>query len=57
MGVHLVCESPSAAFWNCLRRAAILAEYPFLDPEDFQQALRYAATAIDDERRSTDRVA
>lgn len=38
-------------------RAAILAEYPFLDPEDFQQALRYAATAIDDERRSTDRVA
>jgi uncharacterized protein (DUF433 family) len=24
-------------------RAAILAEYPFLEAEDFQQALRYAS--------------
>ena len=31
-------------------RAAILAEYPFLEPEDFQQALRYAAATVDDER-------
>jgi uncharacterized protein (DUF433 family) len=38
-------------------RAAILAEYPFLEPEDFQQALRYAAATVDDERLSTHRVA
>jgi uncharacterized protein (DUF433 family) len=38
-------------------QTAILAEYPFLDPEDFQQALRYAAATVDDERLSTDRVA
>lgn len=38
-------------------RTAILAEYPFLEPEDFQQALRYAAATVDDERLSTDRVA
>ncbi len=38
-------------------RAAILAEYPFLEPEDFRQALHYAAAAVDDERLSTDRVA
>ena len=38
-------------------RAAILTEYPFLEPEDFQQALRYAAATVDDERLSTDRVA
>jgi uncharacterized protein (DUF433 family) len=38
-------------------RAAILAGYPFLEPEDFQQALRYAAATVDDERLSTDRVA
>jgi uncharacterized protein (DUF433 family) len=36
-------------------RAAIFAEYPFLEPEDIQQALRYAAAAVDDER--FDRVA
>ena len=38
-------------------RAAILAEYPFLELEDLQQALRYAAATVDDERLSTDRVA
>ena len=38
-------------------RTALLAEYPFLDLEDLQQALRYAAAAVDDERLSVDRVA
>lgn len=38
-------------------RAALLAEYPFLEPEDLQQALRYAAATVDDERLSVDRVA
>jgi uncharacterized protein (DUF433 family) len=27
-------------------RAALLAEYPFLEPEDFNQALRYSAARI-----------
>ena len=27
----------------------VLAEYPFLEPEDLQQALRYAAASVDDE--------
>jgi uncharacterized protein (DUF433 family) len=38
-------------------RAAILAEYPFLEAEDFQQALRYAAATVDDERLDIDQVA
>ena len=38
-------------------RAAIVAEYPYLEPEDLQQALRYAAAAVDDEVLHTDRVA
>ena len=38
-------------------RAAILAEYPYLESEDFQQALRYAAATVDDERLSVDQVA
>jgi uncharacterized protein (DUF433 family) len=38
-------------------RAALLAEYPFLEPEDLQQALRYAAATLADERLSIDRVA
>jgi uncharacterized protein (DUF433 family) len=38
-------------------RESLFAEYPFLEPEDLQQALRYAAAAIDDERVSIDRVA
>jgi uncharacterized protein (DUF433 family) len=31
-------------------QAAILAEYPFLEPEDLRQVLRYAAAAVDDDR-------
>jgi uncharacterized protein (DUF433 family) len=38
-------------------REALFSEYPFLEPEDLQQALRYAAAAVDDERVSIDRVA
>ncbi len=38
-------------------RATLFAEYPFLEPEDLQQALRYAAATVDDERLSIDRVA
>ncbi len=38
-------------------RAALIAEYPFLEPEDLQQALRYAAATVDDERLTVDRVA
>ena len=38
-------------------RATLLAEYPFLEPEDLQQALRYAAATLDDESLSIDRVA
>ena len=37
--------------------AALLAEYPYLEPEDLQQALHYAAAAVDDERLNVDRVA
>jgi len=36
---------------------ALLAENPFLEPEDLQQALRYAAATVDDEWLSTGRVA
>lgn len=35
-------------------RAALLAEYPFLEPDDLQQALRYAAATVGDERLSID---
>ena len=38
-------------------RERLFAEYPFLEPEDLQQALRYAAATVDDERMSIDRVA
>jgi uncharacterized protein (DUF433 family) len=38
-------------------RAELLAEYPFLEPEDLQQALRYAAATVDDERLTIDRLA
>jgi uncharacterized protein (DUF433 family) len=38
-------------------RDALIAEYPFLEPEDLNQALRYAAAAVDDESLSIDRVA
>jgi uncharacterized protein (DUF433 family) len=37
-------------------RESLLAEHPFLEPGDLQQALRYAA-AVDDERLSVDRFA
>jgi uncharacterized protein (DUF433 family) len=30
-------------------RAALLSDYPFLEPEDLQQALQYAAATVDDE--------
>lgn len=38
-------------------RNAILAEYPYLEPEDLSQALRYAAATVDDENLGIDRVA
>lgn len=38
-------------------RAAIMADYPFLEPEDLTQALRYAAVTVDDESLGIDRVA
>lgn len=31
-------------------RTALFAEYPFLEPEDLQQALHYAAATVDDEQ-------
>jgi uncharacterized protein (DUF433 family) len=38
-------------------RSAIIAEYPFLEAEDFKQALRFAAATVDDDRLIIDRVA
>ena len=38
-------------------RAALIADYPFLESEDLNQALRYAAATVDDERLSIDHVA
>jgi uncharacterized protein (DUF433 family) len=38
-------------------RASLIAEYPYLQNEDLQQALIYAAAAVDDELFGTDRVA
>jgi uncharacterized protein (DUF433 family) len=38
-------------------REVLFSEYPFLEPEDLQQALQYAAATVDDERMSIDRVA
>jgi uncharacterized protein (DUF433 family) len=38
-------------------RASLLAECPFLEPDDMQQALLYAAATVDDERLDIDRVA
>jgi uncharacterized protein (DUF433 family) len=38
-------------------REDILKEYPFLEEEDFQQALRYAAATVDDEVTGINRVA
>jgi uncharacterized protein (DUF433 family) len=42
---------------SCPDRSAIIADYPFLEPEDLNQALRYAAAAVDDESLGIDRVA
>jgi len=38
-------------------RATLFAEYAFLEPEDLQQVLLYAAATVDDEQLSIDRVA
>jgi len=38
-------------------RTALLADYPYLEPEDLQQALRYAAAAVDEERTAIGREA
>jgi len=38
-------------------RAELIADYPFLEPEDLNQALRYAAASVDDESLGLDRVA
>ena len=38
-------------------RAALVTDYPFLEPEDLSQALRYAAASVDDESLGLDRVA
>jgi len=38
-------------------REALLAEYPYLNNEDLQQALRYAAARVDDERLEINQVA
>ena len=38
-------------------RPALFGEYPFLEEEDLQQVLRFAAIAVDDEVINTHRVA
>ena len=38
-------------------RAELFREYPFLEEEDLQQALRYAAASVDDEIHDLNRVA
>ncbi|HZO56750.1 MAG TPA: DUF433 domain-containing protein [Bryobacteraceae bacterium] len=38
-------------------REALLAEYPYLNNEDLQQALRYAAARVDDEQLEINQVA
>jgi uncharacterized protein (DUF433 family) len=38
-------------------RTSIIADYPYLEPEDFQQALSYAAATVDDELLTTHQVA
>jgi uncharacterized protein (DUF433 family) len=37
--------------------AALIADYPFLEPEDLNQVLRYPAATVNDESLSIDRVA
>lgn len=38
-------------------RVELLSQYPFLESEDLNQALRYAAATVDDESLGIDRVA
>ena len=38
-------------------REQLIADYPYLEPEDLNQALRYAAATVDDESLNIDRVA
>ncbi|HUE22922.1 MAG TPA: DUF433 domain-containing protein [Bryobacteraceae bacterium] len=38
-------------------REELFREYPFLEEEDLQQALRYAAASVDDEIKFTNNVA
>jgi uncharacterized protein (DUF433 family) len=38
-------------------RAGILREYPFLEEEDLEQTLRFAAAYVDDELAALNRVA
>jgi uncharacterized protein (DUF433 family) len=38
-------------------RGELFREYPFLEEEDLQQALRYAAASVDDEIKYADSVA
>jgi uncharacterized protein (DUF433 family) len=38
-------------------RDAMIADYPFLEPEDLSQVLRYAAATVNDESLSINRVA
>ncbi len=38
-------------------RSKLIADYPYLEPEDLNEALRYAAVAVDDESLGIDRVA
>jgi uncharacterized protein (DUF433 family) len=47
--LELIAEYPN--------REQLFAEYPFLESEDLQQALRYAAATVDDEWMSINRVA
>lgn len=37
-------------------RNALIAEYPFLEPEDLNQVLRYPAASVDDESLALDRL-
>jgi uncharacterized protein (DUF433 family) len=37
-------------------QSVLLAEYPFLQPEDLDQALRFAAAVVDSESMSIDSV-
>ena len=38
-------------------RAAVVADYPYLEPEDLNQVLRYAAAMVDHESFSINQVA